>query len=580
MGSRGRIALTAALLILGAAPTAMANDRTGNETPAGSTVLHALSVFGEDTTVPYTDAVTQLSGGALKFDLQASFGDSDPDREAQIIAAVRSGSADVGIVASRAINSTGVTAFDALQAPFVITSYKGQADVLRSPIVDEMASALVGSGVNAVGVLPGANRYIFSVDGPMVDPVAFAGRTVMVSRSSVSSRIFNALGATTIDQLTPAADAGFDATEAPLDSILGTAAAAKYLLANVIFEPRPIVVLINEAKAATLSESERAILHDAAVNSIDTMISGLVGSDNENLGIACRRLAVLNASDQQREALAAAEQPVIDQIDGSGSYLGEIRKVVGAQPAPAAVDCGSLASGGSPATQTPVDGVWKTCPTVQQIMDAGGDPAEADLNAGCSTFTFRGGVFQESGPQSAGPQPGRYSVAGNLLTIDRANGEHFVFTWTLLGDRLSLADGPAGSISPSPMRAIPWERTGDATASAAPALKSPIDGVWSACPTAQQILDVGGDAGDATNAGCFTMTLRDGIYYEGSGQNVGPRAGTYTVDGNLLTIDRDNGEHFAFTWTRLGDRLSLDYGPAGSISPAPSRAVPFDRIGD
>jgi hypothetical protein len=284
---------------------------------------------------------------------------------------------------------------------------------------------------------------------------------------------------------------------------------------------------------------------------------------------------MLNASDAQRTALTAAVQPVYDELNESGPWLGEIQALVGSSPAQT-VSCESASSSQAPGNnETPIDGAWHACPTVQQILDAGGEQGEAQGNAGCTTMTFEGGVYLESGPQSAGPEPGRYSVDGNLLTIDRANGEHFVFTWTLLGDRLSLGDGPSGSISPAPMRAIPWDR-GDGQS-----LSTPIDGVWAVCTTVQQIIDAGGEAGEAEqNAGCFTMTLRDGVFYEGGGREVGPRAGTYTVDGNLLTIQRDNGERFVFTWTLLGDRLSLDYGPPGSISPAPSRAAPFERISD
>ena len=123
---------------------------------------------------------------------------------------------------------------------------------------------------------------------------------------------------------------------------------------------------------------------------------------------------------------------------------------------------------GATATQQPsvaasaIDGVWRACPTVQQILDAGGEPGEAQHNAGCYTMDFHGGVFREGGGAAAADTlAGRYSVDGTLVTINRNNGERFVFTWVLLGDTLSFGNGPAGSISPAPVRAVPFERIGD-----------------------------------------------------------------------------------------------------------------------
>jgi hypothetical protein len=76
------------------------------------------------------------------------------------------------------------------------------------------------------------------------------------------------------------------------------------------------------------------------------------------------------------------------------------------------------------------------------------------------------------------------------------------------------------------------------------------------------------------------MDLHRGVFKEGGAAAADTLAGHYSVDGNLVTIDRNNGEHFVFTWTLLGDRLSFGRGPSGTVSPAPARALPFERVGD
>ena len=121
---------------------------------------------------------------------------------------------------------------------------------------------------------------------------------------------------------------------------------------------------------------------------------------------------------------------------------------------------GPAASPGPTAGQTAVDGVWQSCPTEQDIKAAGGDPAEAKGNAGCTTLTLRDGVFRETGGSASTTLPGNYVVDGASITIHRSNGEVFTFTWSVTGDTLNLTKSPtAGAVSPAPWLAKPFQRT-------------------------------------------------------------------------------------------------------------------------
>ena len=110
---------------------------------------------------------------------------------------------------------------------------------------------------------------------------------------------------------------------------------------------------------------------------------------------------------------------------------------------------------------TPIDGGWSSCPTVDEIVAAGGDAGEARGNAGCVTLTFNGGVFTESGASAADSRPGSYALEGDQLTIQRADGERFVFTVSFFRDALVLSrpKDPKG-VSPAPWRALPFSRAG------------------------------------------------------------------------------------------------------------------------
>jgi hypothetical protein len=111
--------------------------------------------------------------------------------------------------------------------------------------------------------------------------------------------------------------------------------------------------------------------------------------------------------------------------------------------------------------QTPIDGGWSACPTVDEIVAAGGDAGEARGNAGCVTLTFNRGTFSESGASADDARPGSYALEGNQLTIERANGERFAFTVNFFREALILSSprDPKG-VSPAPWRAVPFSRVG------------------------------------------------------------------------------------------------------------------------
>lgn len=124
------------------------------------------------------------------------------------------------------------------------------------------------------------------------------------------------------------------------------------------------------------------------------------------------------------------------------------------------VGCGSGPSPSvTPLPRTDLDGVWRACPTEQDILAAGGDAEDAHRNAGCVTLTFRLGAFLESGASASTNQPGTYRISHAEVTIFRANGEAFDFAWSVSGDRLTLMRSTAaGAISPPVWIAIPFTR--------------------------------------------------------------------------------------------------------------------------
>lgn len=100
---------------------------------------------------------------------------------------------------------------------------------------------------------------------------------------------------------------------------------------------------------------------------------------------------------------------------------------------------------------------------------------------------------------------------------------------------------------------------------------TPIDGVRESSFTRDEFVAAGADAGELEHAdgwGGFRLAFRDGrvsITRTADGTQCAsltpsacwPFAGSFTLDGDGLTTDFDNGEQFTVTWSLYRDQLTL-----------------------
>jgi hypothetical protein len=123
-----------------------------------------------------------------------------------------------------------------------------------------------------------------------------------------------------------------------------------------------------------------------------------------------------------------------------------------------------------PATATvasPIDGVWTTSVTYDELVnspllyDAGEVNTE---NWGDLTFILDSGRFVETqhNAEAVSAGTGTYSIEGDVLTLDRDNGEQFVMRWQVDGDTLVLERDDSLGIAPTPFVIKPWTRSDSA----------------------------------------------------------------------------------------------------------------------
>src|SRR5215207_2082051 len=474
------IALTA-----GGCDATSSSDKAGSERESKPVVLTMAN--GNDSAVelePFAAEVARLSDGTLRIKFGNGWRRGTPDYETKLIGDVKAGKADLGWAGTRAFDSVGVAAFDALHAPMLIDSYELEQKVLKSPLAGQMLQGLEPLGLVGLGILPGPMRKPLGVDR-LVRPEDYRGQELAIARSRVAENTLRAVGA--IPHPIPSAGEidGLDGVEQQIAAIQGNRydSVAKYLTTNVNLWPRLPVIFVNKEAYAPLSELQRRALKEAASSALEPTLASQRRDEEESAAILCRRgLNFVTASEADLAALHDAVAPVYRRLDGdklTRSAIEQIRAMRGddARPdAPSCVDGGSSTSHAGKAT--PIDGVYVVTTTRDETAAAGGaDPAElASENYGRWRFVLDHGrlYYTQSSEGASRWTKAEYQVSGDELTFEvtdyggeapngaaEKTGEVFTFRWSRYRDRLTL-EPVEGKVSPETFWAKPWRRIGDA----------------------------------------------------------------------------------------------------------------------
>jgi TRAP-type C4-dicarboxylate transport system substrate-binding protein len=273
---------------------------------------------------PYGLAVTGFAEavgatGQLTISPQASY----PQSEIQLLDDVRSGVVDMATISSAIWDTADINAFQALQAPFLITNYPLDEAVLTGPIGQAMidqANEEAGDLV-VLAIHEGGLRKPFGIK-PLASPADFRGTTIRAPQSKVLSEGLAALGANVeplpLPEVYQALQNGtVDGVEANLPLIYTSKwyEVAKYVTGNINFWPFPTVLAINKAKYDSLSAEQQAALTDAAGTiaadsiKIFTTPGSTVAQDLVNCGVE-----YVTATDADLAAFAKASQTAVGKL--------------------------------------------------------------------------------------------------------------------------------------------------------------------------------------------------------------------------------------------------------------------------
>jgi TRAP-type C4-dicarboxylate transport system substrate-binding protein len=435
------------------------------------------SVDQPDTpTLQYFAAqVAKLSSGGLRVQItfQAA-GDKVPDVEVRTARMVREGKFALGWIGARAWDELGITSFQSLQAPFLVTSYRLLDRITSSPIAHQMLAGLKTQDVVGLALVPDLLRHPVGVDRPLVALADFAGARVRVQPSRATSALMKSLRAIPVQVSNSAIVVAVAHRQIDGEELaLGNAPGGSTVTANVTLFGKTITLFAGRHSFEQLSDQQQGVLRSAAQQTLRHVVA-----EPPSESALARRFCndngrIVLATAHDLAELANAEQPVYVQLERDAqtrTFIAQIRKLKATTaPDPAFVvpaGCGRRRSPqpvtrAKPRPTSVVNGTYHVLVTRADAL-AFGDPANTPENMkGLPSVETR--ILNDGKWRFGGGDHGTYTIRGNRITlIAPAYGSVESFTFSLdsngtlrLEPVLPMDRGDQWVVA-----GVPWRRVG------------------------------------------------------------------------------------------------------------------------
>jgi len=421
----------------------------------------------------FASQVAELSGGSLRVRVVFNAaGQRVVDTEARVARMVGDRTFELGWIGAGAWDGLGVTSFQALQAPFLVTSYALLDRIATGPLAPRMLAGLQGHGVVGLALVPDRLRHPVGVWHPLASPGDFAGARVRVTPSRATEALMRALGATPVhvsgDEVDAAMARGeIDGTE---HSLGGTWPGGHYLTANVTFFARAVTLFAGRRAYERLDGDQRAAIRRAAEQTV-ARVAAHPPPESSLVRRYCEGGRVVTASRDDLRTLTRAAQRVYAELERDAqtraliAAIRELKATTSVPPMAAPPDCAqeSPTAQGRGVSPSTLNGTYRWRLTKAGAI-AAEDPNDPDIGM-VMTMTLRDGEWLLGGGAT-----GTYTIVGNRIAFDwpqvattltftfkrHANGDLDVKPVLPMdrGDRFQWAAGPWRRVGP-PVRAIP-----------------------------------------------------------------------------------------------------------------------------
>jgi TRAP-type C4-dicarboxylate transport system substrate-binding protein len=473
--------VTAALAGCSSGHKSRASDKAGGSSaPTILRLADSDAIDQPDTpTIQYFAArVAKLSGGALRVRItfQAA-GDKVPNVEAPTARMVRAGKFDLGWIGARAWDELGVESFQALQAPFLVTSYALLDRIAMSTIAEEMLAGLRSQDVVGLALVPDQLRHPVGLGRPLSSSADFAGARIRIQPSRATQALMTALGAAPVavsGSAVPAAIAHHRIDGEELS--FGNAPGGSIVTANVTFFGKALTLFAARRAYDRLTDVQRDVLRRAAEQTVRHVIT-----DRPSESALARRFcgddgSIVLASKRELTELELAAQPVYGQLERhpqTAAFIARIRKLKARTPrdpplvVPAGCapgEKGAPPSHGKLRSPSIVNGTYHVLFTRADAI-AFGPPANTPENlAGTPAVNTR--ILDDGKWRFGGGDRGTYTIRGETITfVAPAYGsvESFTFGFDRQRELHLKPVLPMDRGDQWVMAGEPWQRVGPPT---------------------------------------------------------------------------------------------------------------------
>jgi TRAP-type transport system periplasmic protein len=423
----------------------------------------------------FASRVSELSDGSVRVRIvYDAGGEENTGYETRLANMVRQGKFELGWIGARAWDRSGITSFQALQAPFLVTDHTLLGRIATGPLALRMLEGLSAHGLVGLALVPDRLRYPVGARHALASPGAFAGARVRVPPSRATDALMRALGATPVhlrgEALTAALEKGkIDGSEVSL----GTNSAEEgenFLTWNVILFPKALTLFAARGAYERLDEDQRAIIAKAARQTA-AYAAAHPFSERALMRNFCgggRPVTAVAASRKDLAALKRAARRVYTELERdprTKAMIAAIRDLKATMPAASIAspprNCAHEAptSKGRALSPSTLNGTYRWRLTEEGARRVGASPDEEDIGS-VVTMTLRDGGWQLGEDDFSS---GAYSIRGNRLVFDWPSAAA-VLTFTFKRD-------DSGSLAVKPVLPMdrgdqfvwgsaPWRRVG------------------------------------------------------------------------------------------------------------------------
>jgi TRAP-type C4-dicarboxylate transport system substrate-binding protein len=415
--------------------------------------------------------IAKLSHGTLKVTIDSKTYPSDvPANEARLTADVRAGRVSFAYQPARDWAAVGVPGFQALMAPFAVTTVAASQRVAASPVAATVLGQLATYGAVGVGLIAGEPRQILSVR-PLLTQPQFAGQRIRIVDNPQAAALVTALEAHPVQgmpsnkvnaalrtgQVTAVETSPFFIAENAYQN------SAPYLTSYAVF-PKFETLVASKKAWAGLSPADQAAMRQAVADTRGHS-SQLATRENLKLSQLCEQGVVLDRPTTAQLGALAQSTVAADPASAAAAAVERQIKALpgtGAQPVAIGVPDGCRVAGDA-ATATAIhrvltpalahQGGGKIPPGTYVVTDT-----VADFEAGGQygsdwekdiTFTWHlhsdGTFFETQSPDypDQGSVGGRYVVKGDEVTFGFTNcptgcGAPEIVRWSYFSGQLTF----------------------------------------------------------------------------------------------------------------------------------------------